>query len=102
MIHGFFGLQFKSDGGQRCLFYDQKSHYALDYGKHKIHVQFFFLETAFLCSPLLDDFFLVSFLIYTRTRKQTERQFFMIMEFWLLFLLRFYVIRRSMSHADFH
>jgi hypothetical protein len=71
-----FGLQFKSDGGQRRLFYDQKSHYALDYEKHKISVQFFPLKTAFLCSPLLDDFFLVSRLIYTRTRKQAERQFF--------------------------
>lgn len=31
----FLGFNSNSDGGQRRLFYDQKSHYALDYGKHK-------------------------------------------------------------------
>lgn len=79
MIHALSGLSIQNQMGanQRRLFYDRKPHYALDFGKHKIHVRVFFsLQTAFLCPPLLDDFFLVSCLIYTSNRERTERQFF--------------------------
>lgn len=43
----------------------------------KIHVLFSSFQTAFLCPPLLDDFFLVSRLIYTSTRERNGETIFL-------------------------